>query len=160
MNKEFIPYEQALELKELGFNEPCFTTYDDDKRLRNPFDYPKSEYDEDASYIEDSNEFIYNDKLCLENFEGNPKHFTQFVAAPIYQQAFRWFREKYNLHAEPYTVDMGAIEYCFQIRDLHSEKYVYDNFVGGGAYYDGTFNTPEESELACLNKLIEIVKAK
>ena len=25
MNKEFIPYEQALELKELGFDEPCFS---------------------------------------------------------------------------------------------------------------------------------------
>ena len=24
MNKEFIPYEQALALKELGFDEPCF----------------------------------------------------------------------------------------------------------------------------------------
>lgn len=53
---------------------------------------------------------------------------------------------------------MGAIEYCFQIRDLYSEKYVYDNFVGAGASYSGTFNTPEEAELACLRKLIEIVK--
>ena len=24
MTQEFIPYEQALELKELGFDEPCF----------------------------------------------------------------------------------------------------------------------------------------
>jgi hypothetical protein len=28
MNKEFIPYEQALELKELGFDEPCFGYFD------------------------------------------------------------------------------------------------------------------------------------
>ena len=27
MDKEFIPYEQALALKELGFDEPCFATY-------------------------------------------------------------------------------------------------------------------------------------
>ncbi len=27
MNKEFIPYEQALALKELGFDEPCFGYY-------------------------------------------------------------------------------------------------------------------------------------
>ena len=27
MNKEFIPYEQALHLKELGFNEGCFGYY-------------------------------------------------------------------------------------------------------------------------------------
>jgi hypothetical protein len=27
MKNEFIPYEQALELKELGFNEECFAYY-------------------------------------------------------------------------------------------------------------------------------------
>jgi hypothetical protein len=27
MNKEFIPYEQALALKELGFDEECFAYY-------------------------------------------------------------------------------------------------------------------------------------
>ena len=27
MKKEFVPYEQALALKELGFNEPCFGHY-------------------------------------------------------------------------------------------------------------------------------------
>ncbi len=27
MGKEFIPYEQALALKELGFDEPCFSYY-------------------------------------------------------------------------------------------------------------------------------------
>ena len=29
MQKEFIPYEQALALKELGFDEPCFAVYID-----------------------------------------------------------------------------------------------------------------------------------
>jgi len=32
-NKEFIPYEQALELKELGFDEPCFGWFASDKTL-------------------------------------------------------------------------------------------------------------------------------
>ena len=27
MNKEFVPYEQALDLKELGFDEPCILLY-------------------------------------------------------------------------------------------------------------------------------------
>ena len=29
MEKEFIPYEQALALKELGFDKPCFRWYDE-----------------------------------------------------------------------------------------------------------------------------------
>jgi hypothetical protein len=28
MENEFIPYEQALALKELGFDEPCLAYYD------------------------------------------------------------------------------------------------------------------------------------
>lgn len=28
MNKEFVPYKESLELKELGFNEPCFSFYE------------------------------------------------------------------------------------------------------------------------------------
>jgi hypothetical protein len=34
MSKEFIPYEQALELKELGFNELCLFYYTDNEALR------------------------------------------------------------------------------------------------------------------------------
>ena len=28
MKKEFVPYELALELRELGFDEPCLLVYD------------------------------------------------------------------------------------------------------------------------------------
>lgn len=131
MDKEFVPYEEALELKHLLFNEPCFGWY---------------------SNMEGN---VFRQGYC-ETYLG----IENCAKAPTFSQAFRWFREKYNLHAEPYTANMGAIEYCFQIRDLYSEKYVYDNFVGAGASYSGTFNTPEEAELACLRKLIEIVKNK
>ena len=33
MTKEFVPYTEALELKELGFNEPCFAWWCVDGRL-------------------------------------------------------------------------------------------------------------------------------
>jgi hypothetical protein len=131
MEKEFVPYEQSLELKELGFDEPCF-----------------------GWTVPNNENFVISP---CEKYNGRQLLMTQI---PIYQQAFKWFREKYNLHSEPYTADMGAIEYCFQIRDLYSEKYIYDNFVGVGSSYSGTFNTPEESEIECLKKLIEIVKEK
>ena len=138
MNKEFIPYEQALTLKELGFDEPCLAQY-------KKYDVGEATLDIGFSKNEIIMQFHKLSKFC---------------SASLYQQAFRWFREKYNLNAEPYTVNMGAIDYCFQIRDLYSEKYVHDNFVGAGASYTGTFDTPEEAELGCLKKLIEIVKEK
>ena len=134
MEEEFIPYKQALALKELGFDEPCLGLF--------KFDNLSLEYP-----------YLTNTGLSNSNLD-------KYCSAPLYQQAFRWFKDKHNLHAEPYTADMGAIEYCFQIRDLYSEKYVYDNFKGAGSSYIGTFNTPEEAELECLKKLIEIVKEK
>jgi hypothetical protein len=33
MQKDFIPYEQALALKELGFDEPCLSSFDENKNL-------------------------------------------------------------------------------------------------------------------------------
>jgi hypothetical protein len=34
MEKEFISYEIALKLKELGFDEPCFDFYDNNQEGR------------------------------------------------------------------------------------------------------------------------------
>jgi hypothetical protein len=146
MEKEFIPYEQALSLKELGFDESCFGHWNYNNR-----EYQSWCGEKDLEK-ERTNKWIINVE------EEFPKINKGGCTAPLYQQAFRWFRKEYNLHAEPYTVDMGAIEYCFHIRDLYSEKYVYDNFVGAGGSYHGTFSTPEDSEIECLKKLIEIVK--
>ena len=68
MNKEFVPYEQALELKELGFDEPCFGYYNVDPQFKTPpFNMVKP----------------FKNEWCL--------------PAPLYQQAFRFFREKYKL---------------------------------------------------------------
>ena len=70
MEKEFIPYEQALALKELGFDEPCLSCYDEEKTF---------EYDA-----------IPNNQNLLQGF----------VSSPTFSQAFRFFREKYGLFAE------------------------------------------------------------
>lgn len=71
MEKEFVPYEQALELKELGFDEECLAYYYNNETL----------YGVGVSY---------NRFQTLKNKEG--KH----PMAPTYSQAFRWFREKYQ----------------------------------------------------------------
>ena len=69
MNKEFIPYEQALALKELGFDEPCFGLFIRDKSLL-------------VKEMPNQNE-------CEIYFGG--------ILAPTFSQAFRWLRDKHNL---------------------------------------------------------------
>jgi hypothetical protein len=127
MNKEFVPYEQALALKELGFDEPCFMTYLNGKL--------------------DKEIFLFNHSIR--------SHSTQeFISAPLYQQAFRWFREKYDLdsfikHIYKSTIKVG---YYFGIDQYKGVAFQTD--------FDAWYKTYKEAELACLKKLIEIVKNK
>jgi hypothetical protein len=70
--------------------------------------------------------------------------------APLYQQAFRWFREKYNL-----------LGYVFQATISKGKVFMFSCNEGNDILYsdtDSDFKTYEEAELACLKKLIEIVK--
>jgi hypothetical protein len=163
MTKEFVNYKQALALKELGFDEPCFTSYDDEKRLRNPFDYKNSDYYLSVPYIEDSRHWIFNSELTIENFIGNKDLYTQFIAAPLYQQAFRWFRNEYNLVCVV-TNDDGDIEYdnLRYIWDIRVATYSFDDMEDeeNACISQDSYKTYEEAELACLIELIKIVKNK
>jgi hypothetical protein len=119
MNKEFIPYEEALELKQLGFQERCFGHYWENLfYFRTTFHHPSTMPNSPES--------------CL---------------TPTYSQAFRWFREKYNLKS------------CIMYRtNMEDNKEYYDWLIKGQDVVYRHFHTYEEAEFACLKKLIEIVK--
>ena len=116
MEKEFIPYEQALALKELGFNEPCFGLY-----------APPSK-----------TVFLHHYGLLRAKEQ---------VLAPLYQQAFRWFREKYKIFPYTYTGNGNLFHYCMFIKDRDNQYHSNQLYLSN-----------EEAELECLKKLIEIVK--
>ena len=115
MEKEFVPYELALDLKELGMDLGWYN-------YLNFYDSSTKEFC-----------FVMKD-----------------VPAPLYQQAFRWFREKYDLFCYVELVGDRLFDYMI-IGDFVEEEIDYEY---------GPFNTHEESELACLQKLIEIIKEK
>jgi hypothetical protein len=126
MEKEFIPYEQALALKELGFDEPCFGYYKPNGEL----DYIENHILKDFPYLAKNSEW------------------QDLVAAPLYQQTFRWFREKYNLDHE---INKHKNFESFMCR--YGQNGLYEIIEEG-------IETYEEAELECLKKLIEIVKEK
>lgn len=66
--KDFVPYQEALALKELGFDEPCICGYSTSTQQLETY----------SSFLVTKDSFT--------------------VDAPTYSQAFRWFREKYRLH--------------------------------------------------------------
>jgi hypothetical protein len=123
---EFVTYEQALALKELGFNKKTLAQY--------------------STHI--GNEWVLSpNNLGEGQFTGN----NGACIAPTYSQAFRWFREKYDLQH-------------YVKKSYEFKKYFY-TITRDGIIIDGTTaidigNTYEEAESACLDKLIEIVKNK
>jgi hypothetical protein len=126
IENEFIPYEQALELKELGFDEPCFWWYDFEKELR-------------------------KDRIGVNSI--NSKYFLNgsSCSAPLYQQAFRWFREKYSKH--------HCILFQGWCNDDEGSYKLFECTISGIDWLKQR-RTYEEAELECLKKLIEIVKEK
>ena len=82
MEKEFIPYDEALALKELGFDEPCLGLYHPDGKFN---------IKEQNGLNCDSDKNSYLDSL------GNS---AGFCTAPLYQQVFRWLRETHNIDVD------------------------------------------------------------
>jgi hypothetical protein len=103
----FVPYEQALALKELGFDEPCLGWYSKDGTF----------------------------------YEGKMTIHQGLLSAPLYQQAFRWFREKYGYYYPIHRTTNNTNQVLYSIGP-----------------YAGDYFTYEEAELGRLNKLIKIVK--
>jgi hypothetical protein len=103
MEKEFVPYELAVKLKAIGFNEPCFGLY-----------APPSK-----------TVFLHHYGLLTAKEQ---------VLAPLWQQAFRWFRE-------PKNGSLNHLDFMYEYLKDDSMSY-------------------EEAELACLQKLIEIVETR
>jgi hypothetical protein len=134
MKNEFVPYEQALALKELESDEPylgeCFGEY--------------RQWDGGKPYLQ-----LYQD---LDGCSTDPAdyEYTTECIAPTYSQAFRWFRKKYNLdsfvkHLYKSTIKVG---YYFGIDQYKGVEFQMD--------FDAWYDTYEEAELACLKKLIQI----
>jgi hypothetical protein len=143
MEKEFVPYDRALKLKELGFNEPCFGYY-----------YTLN--GKDWKFAEKSEYYRLDDEI---NIGGK---FS--LLAPTFSQAFRWFREKHQIFPEVLTDCTTEPKFVYTYntfygnpKDLTEKEWGWENNIG---QYSDLYRTYEEAELACLDKLIEIVETK
>lgn len=125
MEKEFVPYELALKLKELGFNEECGAYYSPmDNKLSNIGIVPIS---------------------------------SRVLKAPLWQQAFDWFRERgYESEINrniPEMESRGFKKYSFYIWSEKTNP--RGNFTDRKLNSVDTYN---EARQACLEKLIEMYK--
>ena len=129
MEKEFVPYELALKLKELGFKERCLTYYENGIAM-------------------------INSVLTVDGWDYNTSFLT-YASRPTFSQAFRWFREKYGLFVSPNVISYEDGPYLWFF-EINSTVLPFGTDLGETDDY----KTYEEAELACLDKLIEIIETK
>ena len=151
IKNEFSPYEQALDLKELGFDEPCLLQI----QYTSGSDIYSGKKFKNSIWLCNGEPAEINDKKIKYKF---PKHSEQgygTLQIPTFSQAFRWFREKYGLYShvrESYAFD-NTLEFVTQINGSYVNHGIEDKPFN-------RFESYEEAELKCLKKLIEIVKEK
>ena len=132
MENEFVSYEIALALKELGFESP----------------YPIGGYQGGKVFYYENGELYY---------DGRPMYSSDYhsgqILAPLYQQAFRWFRKVHRIE--------GWVQPYLSPEPRRCEAKYWD---GGRTPSTGTsigiYDTYKEAELECLIKLISILKEK
>lgn len=133
IEKLFVPYQEALDMMLLGFNEECFYQYVRD------FD----SNGELIPVISESNYPTIRNNTEISNYSGG-----DCFAAPTYSQCFSWFREKYYIHGEIFPL---GNKWQFQLHCLNKEDL--------GACYTGFLDIEylsyPEAELECLKQLIK-----
>jgi hypothetical protein len=129
LNKLFIPLKEAMELKVIGFNEPCLAWYDsfDDYELHT---------------------WRVADKMVCN------KDVPSGITAPLFQQVFKWFREEHNLASRidydcfsgkklaSWNISGGKPDSTGSLLDWDSKEY----------------KSYDEAEIECLRELIKLVK--
>ncbi len=75
MEKEFVPYTEALALKELGFDEPCLFAFDNCSTPMRCSDL----------------------RTNKQKFNGVNYNSSSYTSQPSFHQVFGWFREKYQI---------------------------------------------------------------
>jgi len=109
MNKEFVTFEIAKQLKEIGFDEYCLAFY----YLNNP-----------------NLKYFYNISYILTE--------TEYYKAPLWQQVIDWFRENYDIHINPipYHRSNKIIGYCIGKIENSSGKVLYLSDDNYPTYYE------------------------
>lgn len=78
--EQFVPYDIALKLKMLGFDEECFGFFDDDHELQ-------------LNTLSKLDAF----SIDFDDVESN----LMYVQAPLYQQVIDWLRDVHGIHIIP-----------------------------------------------------------
>jgi len=139
LEAQLLEYYQSYDLKQLGFTEDCFGYY------------PPTPLSDEKGY-----DLIIQQTSTL----TNPFKLS-IVKAPTWEQAFEFFREKYQLkhriedvkNATKYTISIKSFGLKFDNHDdIFSPSWVKEGKV------QPLYDSYEGARYACLDSLIQLVK--
>lgn len=147
---EFIPYEQALILKELGFDEKCYAYYA--KHLKF-----------ELTFFENARAFwCTNSHASYFTHIFKRKEKSVNCTAPTFSQAFKWFRDKHKLNI-CFSYWNGYTKMLPESRWYKFECYIIpESGLSISVRMNDTtlFEKHEDAELACLLQMIKLTQKK
>lgn len=149
MENLFIPYNLSLKLKELGFDEKCFTTFTPShlgNYLANPFN-------RDLKELKELQMSFTLHHLPNSTWINNRDCFNDAISAPLWEQAFEWFDSKFELssHTDLKSKNNLGNNYYYKIVN-HSD--IIDDST---TIIVENFETKLEAKIACLKHLIKFI---
>jgi hypothetical protein len=105
MTEQFVPFEVAVKMKELGFDEKCLTSYDPEGKLRSIWNIGPDDV-ENELYLGNTPDKLY----CR-----NSTNVNNFIAAPLWSQLFRFL--------VPEVYDYLKNDLLDRINYKHKEKF-------------------------------------
>jgi len=154
IENNFVPYNIALELKNLGFDEPCLKQGNPHGHIIWRFGCTDDE----------------NDTLTIKDIISQKLH-EDFIGIPLYQNVQNWLLEKHGIWVEvafyynPHKLDKKFFEYGISNVNKGEEglmsniiKRINDNWIESPNKYN-LFDTPQEAYNSafefCLKNLIK-----
>lgn len=150
LQNQFVSYEIAKELKELGFDEECLA-------------YFLNSYDT----ADELDNIKFNEKNHIEFKIGSYKYLniqdvlnsSIFIICPLYQQVIDWFREKHNLHLsfEEQPINYSNLEeYGYSCFLRYAVAGIYSTWVYNKDNY--WWNNYHKLREQAILKAIELIK--
>jgi len=150
MDKEFIPYAEALALYKIGYQR--YSGFGGWLKKQGQKPREITTFEELDMTIEEKDHHGYAPRI-------------------LWQQAFSWFREKHQLYGVisiQFENEYEGMEekeffeyigYVFDLEQMRKDKIDILPYVGiGTGGFDISADTYEEAQLACLQQLIKLVK--
>jgi hypothetical protein len=136
MEKLFVPYNIALLLKEMGFDEPCFGYYQNNDPLWIGYRFNVPQHNKES--------------ISKKTYGDESKH---LVFAPTYDQVIDWFIEKHSLYIHVWVVFAHPDWWDFEVNSFDKEN-------KSVSAHDEAYPTKYEALNAGILKAIELIKNK